>query len=159
MVDKGLLGRKSGAGFYLHKGKNVGRLGLNPEVEGLCSKGKATDKKKPKQKDEILERMIWVMVNEAARCLEDGVVDNPDDVDFGMIAGAGWAPFRGGPLRHADSQGLSQIVTRMERLSRKDGNRFRPCGLLLDLARHGECFYPNRRVVSKSHPATTERTK
>ena len=107
----------------------------------------------------VANEMILVMANEAARCLEEGVVEHPEDVDFGMIAGAGWAPFRGGPLRHADSQGLSQIVTRMERLSRKDGNRFRPCGLLLDLARHGECFYPNRGVVSKFHPATTESTK
>jgi len=70
-------------------------------------------------------------------------VDNPEDVDFGMISGAGWAPFRGGPLRHADSLGLCQVVTRMERLRRKEGNRFRPASLLLDLARNGQKFYPD----------------
>ena len=159
MVDQGLWGRKSGNGFYFYKGNNRRNPVLNHELNSLRYKTKTLSKKEKKGKEEIIDRMILVMANEAARCLEEGVVDTPEDVDFGMIAGAGWAPFRGGPLRHADSQGLSQIVTRMERLSRKDGNRFRPCGLLLDLARHGECFYPSRRMISKSSSATTERTK
>lgn len=45
------------------------------------------------------------MVNEAALCLAEGVVASPDNVDFGMILGTGWAPFRGGPLRYADALG------------------------------------------------------
>ena len=102
--------------------------------------------------------MTLVMMNEAARCLEEGVVDNPEDVDFGMVSGAGWAPFRGGPLRHADSQGLSQVLTRLERLRRKEGNRFRPCRLLLDLTRGGHCFYPSRGTGVGDLPAIPERT-
>ena len=51
--------------------------------------------------------MVLVMVNEAARVLEEGVVAAPEDVDFGMIMGTGWAPFRGGPLRYADARGLA----------------------------------------------------
>ena len=56
--------------------------------------------------------MVLVMVNEAARVLEEGVVEAPEDVDFGMIMGTGWAPFRGGPLRYADNRGLAEIVRR-----------------------------------------------
>ena len=61
--------------------------------------------------------MVLVMVNEAARVLEEGVVAAPEDVDFGMIMGTGWAPFRGGPLRYADSRGVADIVRRLEELA------------------------------------------
>ena len=81
------------------------------------------------------------MLNEAARCLEEEVVSSPSDVDFGMIAGTGWAPFRGGPLRYADHIGASVIVEKMERLAADLDDRFEPCQYLLDLARKNKTFY------------------
>jgi 3-hydroxyacyl-CoA dehydrogenase/enoyl-CoA hydratase/3-hydroxybutyryl-CoA epimerase len=88
------------------------------------------------------ERMNLVMLNEAARTLEEGVVATPEDVDFGMIAGTGWAPFRGGPLRHADSVGIRPLVERMEKLADTYDERFEPCKYLLELARKDKTFYP-----------------
>ena len=70
------------------------------------------------------------------------------DVDFGMIAGTGWAPFRGGPLRYADSIGARTIVDSLERLASDLDERFEPCEYLLDLARKNKTFYtePPRSV-------------
>ena len=74
------------------------------------------------------------------------------DVDFGMIAGTGWAPFRGGPLRYADSVGARTIVDSLERLASCLDERFEPCEYLLDLARKNKTFYsePSRTVSSIS---------
>ena len=82
-----------------------------------------------------------LMVNEAARCLEEDVVSNPADVDFGMIMGTGFAPFRGGPLRFADSIGVREAVMQMESLSRSEHARFAPCSLLKSMAEEGRKFY------------------
>ena len=82
------------------------------------------------------------MINEAARCLEEGVVAAPEDVDFGMIFGTGWAPFRGGPLRHADTLGAREIVRRLERLAAEVAPYFAPCERLRAMGRAGATFYP-----------------
>jgi 3-hydroxyacyl-CoA dehydrogenase/enoyl-CoA hydratase/3-hydroxybutyryl-CoA epimerase len=82
------------------------------------------------------------MINEAARCLAEGVVTAPEDVDFGMILGTGWAPFRGGPLRHADTVGTGEIVTRLERLATDVAPHFTPCEYLRSLAKEAKGFYP-----------------
>ena len=99
------------------------------------------------------DRMNLVMLNEAARCLEEGVVGSPMDVDFGMIAGTGWAPFRGGPLHYADSIGARNIVDKLEHLASGLDERFEPCEYLLDLARKNKTFYtePPARFPH-SHP-------
>ncbi len=158
MVDMNLHGRKTGAGFYVYKWKSSPKPTPNLGLESLRSGAKSLSARELSRKEDLIDRMTLVMMNEAARCLEEGVVDYPEDVDFGMVSGAGWAPFRGGPLRHADSQGLSQVLTRLERLRRKEGNRFRPCGLLLDLTRGGHCFYPSRGTGVGDVPAIPERT-
>ena len=82
------------------------------------------------------------MVNEAARCLEEKVVDSPEDADYGMILGTGFAPFRGGPLRFAEHFGLKKIVDEMERLAQTD-DKFAPCEILKKHARNGTKFYEN----------------
>jgi 3-hydroxyacyl-CoA dehydrogenase/enoyl-CoA hydratase/3-hydroxybutyryl-CoA epimerase len=84
--------------------------------------------------------MVLLMINEAARCLEGGIVEDPADVDFGMIMGTGFAPFLGGPLRLADSIGLPSLVNEMKRLA-EDELRFSPCNYLQSLAGAGQKFY------------------
>ena len=80
------------------------------------------------------------MVNEAARCVEEKVVESPEDADYGMILGTGFAPFRGGPLRFAEHFGLNKIVDEMNRLAQSE-EKFPPCEILKKHARDGTKFY------------------
>jgi 3-hydroxyacyl-CoA dehydrogenase/enoyl-CoA hydratase/3-hydroxybutyryl-CoA epimerase len=108
MLKAGLLGRKSGKGFYIHAGKSAR---VNDELHPLrLSSGPGAY-----SREALQERMVLLMVNEAARCLEEDVVATPEDVDFGMILGTGFAPFRGGPLRYGDFTGAQTLVDAMNR--------------------------------------------
>jgi 3-hydroxyacyl-CoA dehydrogenase/enoyl-CoA hydratase/3-hydroxybutyryl-CoA epimerase len=136
MLEAGLLGRKSGGGFYIHKSREPVvnpqaakfRRGSAPALTGL---------------QELQRRMILPMINEAARCLEEKVVARADDVDFGMVAGTGFAPFLGGPLAYAESLGLPKIVEELKSLVQTLGPRYEPCELLLNMAGTGRKFYEN----------------
>ena len=70
--------------------------------------------------------MVLLMINEAARCLEEQVVTDPADVDFAMIMGTGFAPFRGGPLNYARARGINAVVARLTELAARYGARFQP---------------------------------
>ena len=83
---------------------------------------------------------MFLMINEAARCIEEEVVEAPEDADYGMILGTGFAPHRGGPLRFAEHFGLKKIVDEMNRLAQSD-DRFEPCEILKKHARDGTKFY------------------
>jgi 3-hydroxyacyl-CoA dehydrogenase / enoyl-CoA hydratase / 3-hydroxybutyryl-CoA epimerase len=87
------------------------------------------------------------MVNEAARTIEEKVVEAPEDVDFGMIMGTGWAPFRGGPLRFADHLGIATVVSRLNNLRDRVAPYFQPCSLLSDMANRGASFYPQKKAA------------
>lgn len=110
MVDDGLLGRKSGQGYYRW-------------VEGKAVKPQADAGKVP---DDIEDRLILPMVNEAVACLHDGVVTDADLLDAGIIFGTGFAPFRGGPLNYAKQCGTTAVVIRLNKLSKAHGDRFEP---------------------------------
>jgi 3-hydroxyacyl-CoA dehydrogenase/enoyl-CoA hydratase/3-hydroxybutyryl-CoA epimerase len=135
MVANGWLGKKSGRGFYNHQAKG-GRSVPNPDVAFLQGTT-------PRSHDAAtrLDRMVLIMVNEAARVLAEEVVSSPEDVDFGMIMGTGWAPFRGGPLRYADARGIQEIVQRLDVLGRDIAPHFTPADYLRQLAQSGRGFY------------------
>jgi 3-hydroxyacyl-CoA dehydrogenase/enoyl-CoA hydratase/3-hydroxybutyryl-CoA epimerase len=135
MLTDGLLGKKSGKGFYLHnkKGRDPG---VNPRIDQYHSDTSCANL----GRDELRNRMLLLMINEAARCLEGGIVDEPADVDFGMIMGTGFAPFLGGPLRLADAIGIAQLVGEMKRLADAEP-RFTPCNLLQSMAGADQKFY------------------
>ena len=135
MMTDGLLGKKAGKGFYLHAKKGTEPV-VNPRIDNYHS-GTSCAKL---SRDELRTRMVLLMINESARCLEGGIVDEAADVDFGMIMGTGFAPFLGGPLRFADNIGLPQVVDEMKRLADEE-LRFTPCGLLQTLAGTGQKFY------------------
>ena len=134
LVAKGRLGRKSGAGFYLHRG---GKRKLDPTLDRLLG---ARRRRTGHTLDMLSERMTLAMVNESARCLEDGVVADAGSVDLALVFGAGFPPFRGGPLRYADSVGLSRIVSRLAALRAEKGPRYEPALKLASLAAEGGTF-------------------
>lgn len=130
------LGKKGGLGFYKYEDGREKEVDQSVYAELALQKTGAsiTDK-------EIQERSVFVMVNEAARILEDGIVARPSDVDLGMIMGTGFPPFRGGLLRYADKVGLLRIVQRLEHYRQAYGDRFEPAPLLKAKAQAGETFY------------------
>ncbi len=76
--------------------------------------------------DQILDRLILIMVNEAYRCLAEGIVKNADYLDMAMILGTGFPPFRGGLIRYAQQRGESEIQDRLNKFAHQYGERFRP---------------------------------
>jgi 3-hydroxyacyl-CoA dehydrogenase/enoyl-CoA hydratase/3-hydroxybutyryl-CoA epimerase len=91
--------------------------------------------------DDVVNRLILPMVNEASLCLEEGIVDSVEAVDAAMILGAGFPPFRGGLLRYADDVGIDRIVDILEELASTVDERFTPSEYLRDLAKAGKGFY------------------
>ena len=140
LVKGGHLGRKSGEGFYLHKGKEAS---VGESAERFVKDDSAANLARV----DLELRMVLLMVNEAARCVEEGIVSGPEDVDFAMIMGAGFAPFRGGPLRHADTLGVANVVRAMNELVDEGETRFDPCALLKDLAAKDGKLYPEKGVL------------
>ena len=90
---------------------------------------------------DLRDRLVLSMVNEAARTIDEKVVDAPEDVDFGMIMGTGFPPFRGGLLRYADSVGLDKIISRLKEFESKFGLRFKPSQAILKRAEQKKKFY------------------
>jgi 3-hydroxyacyl-CoA dehydrogenase/enoyl-CoA hydratase/3-hydroxybutyryl-CoA epimerase len=88
----------------------------------------------------MVDRCLLRMIDEAARCLEEGVVESAEDLDLAMVFGTGFPPFRGGLLRHADTLGASQVVQRLEALAGRHGVRFEPCARLRRMAVEGTAF-------------------
>ena len=127
-----LLGKKAGKGFYIHTGK---KREVNETVKALVFSKRSFDEK------EIIDRAMLIMVNEAAMCLEEGIVDNAQYLDMAMVMGTGFPPFRGGLLKYADAIGIENIVITLQSLSQHHGERFEPAKLLLSMAKNGETFY------------------
>ncbi|MBB65637.1 MAG: fatty-acid oxidation protein subunit alpha [Waddliaceae bacterium] len=140
IVEKGMLGKKNGKGFYLHKGK---KRTINPEMLKLQKKGSKKKGESESMEREIVDRMILCMINEAARCIEEEVIESPEFLDMAMIMGTGFPPFRGGPLRFADSLGIGEIVRRLDQLAGKHGPRFQPAPILRQMDMEGKLFYNN----------------
>ena len=89
----------------------------------------------------MAQRCVLAMVNEAARCLEEGILRSPRDGDIGAVFGIGFPPFRGGPFRYVDSVGAHQIVEQLEELNDRFVGRFDPAEVLLEAASGRRSFY------------------
>ncbi|TNF48027.1 fatty acid oxidation complex subunit alpha FadJ [bacterium] len=137
MHDAERLGKKNGKGFYLYdsKGNRKPDPALSKVLGSLVKNDGALDD------DEVVNRLILPMVNEASLCLEEGIVETVQAVDAAMILGAGFPPFRGGLLRHADELGIDRVVEILEKLSSSVDQRFAPSGYLKDMAKAGKGFY------------------
>jgi len=139
----GFLGKKSGAGFYKYR---KGRKRPNRRVERLARDARREDgiTARDLTDEQIVDRAILIMVNEAARCLEEGVIAEPEALDMAMVMGTGFAPFRGGLLRYADERGVVLIRDRLAELAAEFGERFKAAPLIEKLAGNGGRFYSDR---------------
>lgn len=137
VMGGGRLGRKTGAGFYRYRDERA--AGLHPKTASLLREARPAAT--PPEGEELEDRMVLAMVNEAARALADRVVASPEDVDVGMLLGTGFPPFRGGLLRYADHLGVATVVERLHRLAQAVGDRFRPAPLLEEMARERRRFF------------------
>lgn len=138
-----LLGKKSGTGFYnyvLGSKKPI----VNPQIAEIMAKLRK-DHSIPlyySNDEKIVDRCILTMANEAAKCIEEGVVENPQFLDMAMIMGAGFPAFRGGILKYVDSRGIHDVVERLKRFENKIGERFEVSQLLKDMDKSSSRFYP-----------------
>jgi len=130
--DLGLYGKKKGAGFYKYA-KNGVRA--NPKVIDLVQEQRHFSD------EEIIDRCLLMMVNEASRALEEGVVKCAEYLDMAMVMGTGFPPFRGGILAYADERGIQEVVARLYALSNAYGERFEPSELLIAMAKENRVFY------------------
>jgi 3-hydroxyacyl-CoA dehydrogenase/enoyl-CoA hydratase/3-hydroxybutyryl-CoA epimerase len=134
-----LLGTKGGRGFYLHDGKEA-----LPNQELInrvaAASGRHPAHGSPIASDDIRDRCLLIMVNEAVRCLEEQVVAKPAILDLAMIMGTGFPPQRGGLLHYANQLGSRFVADRLKQLSDRCGSRFAPCQTIIDLAREGSPF-------------------
>ena len=91
--------------------------------------------------ESIAERVMLVMLNEAAFCLNDKVLRSARDGDIGAIFGLGFPPFLGGPFRYMDTLGIEQVVSKLSDLEKVHGERFTPAPILLELVKNKKTFY------------------
>jgi len=136
LIETKRLGKKVKKGFYQYDNPKNSRqidesvyreLGLTP------------DKEMPDE--QIVERCLYMMLNEAALCLADGTIACPRDGDIGAIFGIGFPPFLGGPFRHMDTIGLSNVVSTLQRLREAHGSQYTPAPSLVERASKNEPFY------------------
>jgi 3-hydroxyacyl-CoA dehydrogenase/enoyl-CoA hydratase/3-hydroxybutyryl-CoA epimerase/enoyl-CoA isomerase len=139
LVEKGHLGQKSGSGFFIYDPKKKKGGGKpNPLVNELIEK--IGRKGKPSDDETILDRLFLSMLAEAVRILEENIVRKYEDVDFGLIFGIGFPPFRGGLLRWADSVGAAKLVEKLAKYESL-GKRFACPAMLKEMAKSNKTFY------------------
>src|SRR5256714_6699626 len=145
VVAAGRSGRKSQKGVYTYakegtKGEvdpSVCTLFLAPGSIPVTPSITPASAEPPSQPEmpavQIQQRTVLAMLNEAARCLSDGIIRSARDGDVGAVFGIGFPPFRGGPFRYLDALGIKIVVQRLEDLNARFPGRFEPAELLLDM--------------------------
>ncbi|NUR13195.1 MAG: 3-hydroxyacyl-CoA dehydrogenase [Bradyrhizobium sp.] len=142
LCEAGRFGQKTGKGYYKYEAGSRAAL-PDPEVEKLIDETLARlgRKKRVVSDDEILERMMYPMINEGAKILEEGIAARPSDIDVVWLYGYGWPIYRGGPMFWADSVGLKHIADRLAYYAKETNDpSLEPAPLLKKLAAEGKTF-------------------
>ena len=127
-------GRKNGRGFYLYEDGKKGAV--DESVYAVIG----VDSHKSMDRELIQDRVGLQFINEAARCLEEGILRSARDGDVGAIFGLGFPPFTGGPFSYLDTMGAKEIVAKLEALAEEHGSRFEPANILKEHAAAGKLF-------------------
>lgn len=138
VYEAGYLGRKNGKGFYRYEGTSgKGGKEVNTDIYAFFG----GPERKTLHAQDMVDRLVLLMVNEAAYCLQEGIVSSARDADIGAIMGLGFPPFLGGPLHYVDTRGIQKVVERLDDLAKLHGPRFNPAPLLVQMAKAGKRFY------------------
>jgi 3-hydroxyacyl-CoA dehydrogenase/enoyl-CoA hydratase/3-hydroxybutyryl-CoA epimerase len=151
LIADGRLGKKVNKGFYQYQKNNLVKTLAN-RIKGIKPGQKQVDESiysllsiNPSGSltaAEISKRCTYMMLNEAARCIEEGIVRNARDGDIGAIFGIGFPPFLGGPLRYIDKLGAKSVVAQLSQWAEKHGDRYEPCQALKAMAENDQVYYP-----------------
>jgi len=142
IAELGRYGQKTGKGWYKYNLPDRKPI-PDPEVEEIIQKYRAENKIKTRQisDDEIVERLIYALVNEAAYILEEGIALRASDIDMVYLTGYGFPPYRGGPMFYADTVGLPKVLASIEKFQKGYmGEVWKPAPLLVKLAKEGRKF-------------------
>ena len=144
LCEKGRFGQKTGAGWYDYVPGKRDAI-PNAEVEQMIAAHRESLGIKPRKisDEEIVQRLVFSLVNEAAHILEEGIANKASDIDIVYIFGYGFPPYRGGPINYADEVGLFNVVQAMNRFAQNpldDAAFWKPAPLLAKLAAEGKTF-------------------
>jgi 3-hydroxyacyl-CoA dehydrogenase/enoyl-CoA hydratase/3-hydroxybutyryl-CoA epimerase len=143
VVTAGRLGRKGRSGFY--KYDESGKKGdVDNSIYQIIGAGARASAERHVDipGEEMVRRCVLAMVNEAALCLQEGILRNVRDGDVGAVFGIGFPPFRGGPFRYVDTLGAATVVRQLQELNNRYSPRFVAADVLVEMAKTGRTFYP-----------------
>ena len=147
-------GRKNGRGFYLYPAK--GRTSEKQPDQAIYPLIGATGQNNALSPQQMSERCIMMMLNEAARCHAEGIIRSVRDGDIGAVFGIGFPPFLGGPFRYMDTLGAAQVVATLQRLAAQYGPRFTPCDALVRMAGQGQSFWSEKETDPETRDQRVE---
>jgi 3-hydroxyacyl-CoA dehydrogenase len=140
LCEAGHFGQKTGKGYFRYDAGSRTPL-PDPEVERIIASSRSGIARRALTQEEIVERMIFPMINEGARILEEGIARRPGDIDVIWVYGYGWPVWRGGPMYYADRLGLAHIRDRLTLYAERSGDEtLRPATRIARLAAEGRGF-------------------
>jgi 3-hydroxyacyl-CoA dehydrogenase len=142
VAELGRFGQKTGKGWYLYEAGNRKPI-PDPEVDRIISRYRSENNIQTRtiSDEEIVERLVFALVNEGAKILEEGIALRASDIDMVYLTGYGFPPYRGGPMFYADTVGLPKVLASIEKFQKGYmGDVWKPAPLLVKLAKEGKKF-------------------